>query len=93
MEAQETARLGSTHTVDVFDFGVTESGDFYYVMELLEGISLERNVQLFGPMEPPRVIYVLRQVLHSLGEAHGRGPIHRDIKPASILLCRLGQFA
>jgi serine/threonine-protein kinase len=89
-EAQETAQLGSTHTVDVFDFGVTESGDFYYVMELLDGISLQRYVELFGPMEPPRAIYVLRQVLHSLGEAHGRGLVHRDVKPANILLCRLG---
>jgi len=89
-EARETAQLGSTHTVDVFDFGVTESGDFYYVMELLEGISLERYVELFGPMEPPRVVYVLRQVLHSLGEAHRRGLVHRDIKPANILLCHLG---
>jgi len=89
-EARETARLGSTHTIDVYDFGVTEGGDFYYVMELLEGISLERYVQLFGPMEPARLIYVLRQVLHSLGEAHGRGLVHRDIKPANILLCRLG---
>jgi len=89
-EARETAQLGSTHTVNVFDFGVTESGDFYYVMELLEGISLQRFIELFGPMEPRRVIYVLRQVLHSLGEAHGRGLVHRDIKPANILLCRLG---
>ena len=89
-EARETARLGSTHTIDVYDFGVTEGGDFYYVMELLEGISLERYVQLFGPMEPARLIYVLRQVLHSLGEAHGRGLVHRDVKPANILLCRLG---
>jgi serine/threonine-protein kinase len=89
-EARETARLGSTHTVDVFDFGVMENGDFYYVMELLDGISLERYVQLFGPMEPPRVVYVLRQVLHSLGEAHRRGLVHRDIKPANILLCELG---
>ena len=62
-EARETARLGSTHTIDVYDFGVTENGDFYYVMELLEGVSLERYVQLFGPMEPARVIYVLRQTL------------------------------
>ena len=89
-EAQETAQLGSTHTVDIFDFGVTESGDFYYVMQLLEGISLQRYVELFGPMEPPRVMYVLRQVLHSLREAHGRGLVHRDVKPANILLCRLG---
>jgi serine/threonine-protein kinase len=89
-EAQETARLGSTHTIDVYDFGVTEDGDFYYVMELLDGISLERYVQQFGPMEPPRVAYVLRQVLHSLGEAHARGLVHRDIKPANILICRLG---
>jgi serine/threonine-protein kinase len=89
-EAQETAQLGSTHTVDIFDFGVTESGDFYYVMELLDGISLQRYVELFGPMEPPRVMYMLRQALHSLGEAHRRGVVHRDIKPANILLCRLG---
>ena len=50
-EAQETAMLGSPHTIDVYDFGVNEEGDFYYVMELLDGISLERFVQVFGPME------------------------------------------
>jgi serine/threonine-protein kinase len=89
-EAKETAMLGSTHTIDVYDFGVTEEGDFYYVMELLDGISLERYVREFGPMEPARVVYLLRQVLHSLGEAHARGLMHRDIKPANIFMCRLG---
>ena len=89
-EAQETARLGSTHTIDVYDFGRTEEGDFYYVMELLNGLSFERAVKDFGPMEPGRAVYLLRQVCHSLGEAHANGLIHRDIKPANIFSCRLG---
>jgi serine/threonine-protein kinase len=89
-EAKDTAMLGSTHTIDVYDFGTTEDGDFYYVMELLDGVSLERFVQLYGPMEPARVVYVLQQVCHSLGEAHSRGLVHRDIKPANIFICRLG---
>src|SRR4030095_5291605 len=89
-EAQDTATLGSTHTIDVYDFGVTEEGDFYYVMELLRGITLERYVQDFGPIEPARLVYLLRQVCHSLSEAHSRGIIHRDIQPANIFVCRLG---
>jgi eukaryotic-like serine/threonine-protein kinase len=89
-EAKDTAMLGSTHTIDVYDFGTTEDGDFYYVMELLDGVSLERFVQLYGAMEPARVVYVLQQVCHSLGEAHSRGLVHRDVKPANIFICRLG---
>ena len=89
-EARETAALGSIHTIDVYDFGVTDQGDFYYVMELLDGLSLERLVQQFGPVGPARTVYLLRQVCHSLGEAHARGLVHRDVKPANILLCRLG---
>jgi serine/threonine-protein kinase len=89
-EARDTAALGSTHTIDVYDYGITEEGDFYYVMELLNGISFERYVQDFGPMEPARVVYLLRQVCHSLGEAHSRGFVHRDIKPANLFICRLG---
>jgi serine/threonine-protein kinase len=89
-EARATAALGSIHTVDVYDFGVTGQGDFYYVMELLDGLSIERFVQEFGPVEPGRTAYLLRQVCHSLAEAHARGLVHRDIKPANILICRLG---
>jgi serine/threonine-protein kinase len=89
-EAQDTAALRSVHTIAVYDFGVTKDGDFYYVMELLEGISLEQFVQTYGPMEPARAVYVLRQVCHSLAEAHARGLVHRDIKPGNIFVCRLG---
>ena len=89
-EARETAALGSIHTVAVYDFGVTEQGDFFYAMELLDGISLERLVQEFGALDAGRAVYLLRQVCHSLGEAHARGLVHRDVKPANIMVCRLG---
>jgi serine/threonine-protein kinase len=89
-EARETAALGSIHTIDVYDFGVTEEGDFYYVMELLEGLSVDRLVQEFGAVDPARTVYLLRQVCHSLREAHARGLVHRDVKPANILVCRVG---
>jgi serine/threonine protein kinase len=89
-EAMETAALRSTHTIDVYDFGVTEDGAFFYVMEFLEGLNLDVMVRRFGPIGPARIIYLLRQVCHSLGEAHARGLIHRDIKPANIFTSRLG---
>lgn len=89
-EAQATARLRSTHTISVYDFGVTEQGVFYYVMELLDGIDLDSFVKRFGPLRPARTISLLRQVCHSLMEAHERGMVHRDIKPANLYLCRLG---
>ena len=89
-EARATAALGSIHTVDIYDFGVTDDGDFYYAMELLDGLSLERLVKEFGALDPGRTVYLLRQVCHSLGEAHARGLVHRDVKPANIMVCRLG---
>jgi serine/threonine-protein kinase len=89
-EAQATATLRSTHTIDVYDFGVTEDGAFFYVMEFLEGLSLDTIVKRFGPLGVPRAIHLIRQVCHSLGEAHARGIVHRDIKPANIFSCRLG---
>ena len=89
-EAQATAMLCSPHTIRVYDFGQARDGSFYYVMELLEGIDLERFVRRYGPMPPARAVHVLRQVCHSLAEAHARGFVHRDIKPANIILCRYG---
>lgn len=89
-EAKTTALLRSPHTVELYDFGVTKDGVFYYVMELLDGIDLETLVKKFGPQPPARVVNILRQVCRSLGEAHDHGLIHRDIKPTNIFLCRLG---
>jgi serine/threonine-protein kinase len=89
-EAQATAALGSPHTIRVFDYGMTDEGTFYYVMELLAGRDLESLVREFGPVPSDRVVYLLRQVCHSLAEAHARGLVHRDIKPANIYVCRLG---
>ena len=89
-EAQATAMLSSPHTIQVFDFGVAEDGSFYYVMELLTGRDLESLVREFGPLPASRVIYLLRQVAHSLADAHARGLVHRDIKPANIYVCRMG---
>lgn len=89
-EAQATAQLSSPHTIHLFDFGLTEEGTFYYVMELLSGLDLESMVREFGPMPSDRVIHLLRQVCHSLADAHARGLVHRDIKPANIYICRMG---
>jgi eukaryotic-like serine/threonine-protein kinase len=89
-EAQAAAQLRSPHTVDLYDFGVTEDHTFYLVMELLEGMDLESLVRQHGAMPAPRVVHVLRQVCDSLEEAHARGLVHRDIKPANIHLGRVG---
>jgi serine/threonine-protein kinase len=90
-EAQVIARLRSPHTVELFDFGRSEDGAFYYVMELLDGLDAESLVRRFGPIPPERAIYLLRQVCHSLSEAQSCGLVHRDIKPANIFLCRYGE--
>jgi eukaryotic-like serine/threonine-protein kinase len=89
-EAQATAALNSPHTIQVFDFGITQEGTFYYVMELLAGRDLETLIREFGPLPASRTVYLLRQVCHSLADAHARGLVHRDIKPANIYVCRMG---
>ncbi|MCG8421667.1 MAG: serine/threonine protein kinase [Proteobacteria bacterium] len=89
-EARATAALRSNYTVEIYDYGISHDGVFYYVMELLDGIDLESLVAEHGPQSPERVSYILQRVCLSLEEAHRVGIIHRDIKPANIVLCRKG---
>ena len=90
-EAQVIAQLRSPHTVTLFDFGVTDDGSFYYVMELLDGMDADALIKRFGPIPSERVVHILRQMCHSLSEAESCGLVHRDIKPANIFLCRYGE--
>ncbi|HNY40030.1 MAG TPA: serine/threonine-protein kinase, partial [Bryobacteraceae bacterium] len=89
-EAQAIASLKSPHTVYLFDFGVSSEGTFYYVMELLDGISLQALADKHGPQPASRVVHILRQVCESLEEAHRHGLVHRDIKPSNIFLGVVG---
>jgi serine/threonine-protein kinase len=89
-EVQMTSQLTSPHTVSIYDYGRTPDGVFYYAMEFLDGIDLNELVRRDGPMHPGRVVRVLRQVSDALAEAHRAGLIHRDVKPANILLSERG---
>jgi serine/threonine protein kinase len=89
-EAQTTASLTSPNTIQLFDYGVTMDGTFYYVMELLSGYDLQSLVKDFGPQPPERVVHLLIQATNSLHEAHEHQFVHRDLKPANIFTCRYG---
>jgi serine/threonine-protein kinase len=89
-EVCATAELVHPNTVRVFDYGQTEDGLCYYVMEYLEGETLRSHVERLGPLPPARVVHIMGQAARALGEAHQRGIVHRDIKPENIFLTSLG---
>ncbi|MCP4549336.1 MAG: serine/threonine protein kinase, partial [bacterium] len=89
-EVKITAKLTHWNTVEIYDYGHTDDGTFYYVMELLPGMSLEELVRDHGPLPPERVVHLMRQVCGALQEAHDVGLIHRDIKPANIFAAHRG---
>jgi len=89
-EVQAAAMLSHPNTIEIFDYGHTDDGTFYYVMEYLPGLTVSDLVRQSGPMPPGRVIYVMRQVCGALAEAHRYGLVHRDLKPANILVAILG---
>ena len=89
-EAEAAANLRSPHTVELYDFGVTEDQTMYFVMEMLDGMDLETLIRSHGPLPAGRAIHILRQACASLEEAHARGLVHRDVKPANIHVGMLG---
>ena len=89
-EVRATAALTHWNTVQVFDYGQTAEGTFFYVMEHLHGKNLRQLVLEFGPMCEARVVFVIRQVAEALREAAARNLVHRDIKPSNVFLAEIG---
>ena len=89
-EVQLASRLTHPNTIEIYDYGRTLGGAFYYAMELLPGVNLDELVSREGPLPPARVVHILRQVSGSLREMHAQQLVHRDIKPGNIMLCRRG---
>ncbi|HEY8078417.1 MAG TPA: serine/threonine-protein kinase, partial [Labilithrix sp.] len=88
-EARANSLLASPNTVTVFDFGQSESGEFYLAMELLEGESLGQRIPRVGRLAPALAVDTARQALRSLAEAHAKGIIHRDLKPDNLFFARV----
>lgn len=88
IEARAAARLQSKHAVHVYDYGVSDEGLPYIVMEFLEGESLSDAIIGRGPLPGPEVAQVIGQAARALSKAHSVGIVHRDLKPDNIFLAR-----
>ncbi len=89
-EVRAVTTLTHFNTVRIFDYGRSDDGSFFYVMEYLDGPTLDQLVKERGPLAPGRAIYLLRQLCGALAEAHASGMVHRDLKPGNILVASLG---
>jgi len=90
-EVELTSRLTHPNTIRVYDFGRTASGTYYYAMEYVDGVDLETLVEKEGPLHPARVTHLLEQLAGALSEAHAAGLVHRDVKPANVMVCDRGR--
>ncbi len=89
-EVRATAKLSHWNSIDIYDYGCTEDGTFYYVMEYLPGHNLGELVEGYGSLPAARIKHLMQQVCDALSEAHNQGLVHRDIKPANIFCAYRG---
>ena len=89
-EARVISKMRHPNTVTIYDFGQTQAGELYLVMEFLEGQTVAQLLRTNGPLPGLRAARIIRQACGSLGEAHEFGIIHRDLKPDNIFLTRYG---
>ncbi|HEU5055077.1 MAG TPA: serine/threonine-protein kinase, partial [Kofleriaceae bacterium] len=87
-EAFVTGRTDHPNCVTVSDFGPLAGGGFYLVMELVDGVLLADVLDEVERMPPRRALHIIRHVLRGLGHAHGNGIVHRDVKPANVILLK-----
>lgn len=85
-EARAAARIGNPHIIDVYDLGISDDGQPYVVMKLLEGRDLLTIMQEDAPLQPRRVVHLCKQIGSALRAAHGAGIVHRDLKPENIIV-------
>ncbi len=85
-EAIAASNIGQSNIVDVTDFGYTEQGNAFFVMEYVEGESLAEIIKKRSPLPLHHVIAISAQIALALYNAHGKGIVHRDMKPENILI-------
>src|SRR5262245_37712705 len=85
-EARAVNQIKNRNIIDIFSFGAMEDGRQYYVMELLEGATMDAYVHKKGRLSPEEAIPMLRGVARALDAAHAAGIAHRDLKPANVFL-------
>ena len=89
-EAKAVNQIGNEHILDIHDFGTTADGEFYFVMELLQGEALSDLAKRVAPFAPARALAIAAQVADALSASHQRGIIHRDLKPENIFIINKG---
>jgi len=88
-EAKVAATIGHLNICEVMDFGVTDDGMAYIVMEYLEGESLAKILEREGKLPPDVAIGILMQILEALEEVHAKGILHRDLKPENVFITNI----